>query len=82
MDEDEYTDEAIEVTPAKWHWSFLAMRTLCFGANVANAVRCYLGEVAQDVGSYANYQMEQDERKQFAGDAVRELETLLGGDDG
>lgn len=80
MDEDEsdYADESIEVPPTRWHWSFLAMRTLCLGANVANAFRCYLGEVAQDVGSYANYQLEQDERGDFATTTKREIDALFG----
>lgn len=76
MDEDAYADESIDVVPARWHWSFLAIRTLCFGANIANATRTFLGEVAADVASYANYQMERDE---FAAEAGRELEQILNG---
>lgn len=77
MDEDAYEDAELEIAPTRWHWSFLVMRTLCFGANMANAARCYLGEVAQDVASYANYQMEKDERNDFRAEAGREIDALL-----
>ena len=77
MDEDDlYTDVTQEIPATKWHWSFLGMRTLCLGANVANAFRAFLSEVAGDVGSHANYQMERDE---FESSAGRELEMILEG---
>ncbi len=80
MDEDAYTDEPAEEVPStKWHWTFLAVRSLSLAANVSNAFRAFFGEVATDIGSYANYQMERDEIDEFIGDVDLELESLLEG---
>lgn len=76
MDDSAYEDEAVEIASARWHWTFLAVRVLSLFANITNAFRAFFGEVATDIGSHANYQMERDE---FAADAGLELETILEG---
>ena len=76
MDENPYVDESPEVPASQWHWSFLGMRALCLAANLANAFRAFFSEVAADVASYANYQMERDD---FAAEAGREIETITEG---
>lgn len=75
MDESPYGDEVVQEVPAvRWHWTFPIVRVLSLAGNIANAHRAFFCELAADVGSHAQFQMERDE---FAASAGRELETLL-----
>lgn len=81
-DEAEFDDdfeELVELPPPsqRWHWSFPAIHALSFAASVGHAAGSFLMSVARDVASHANYQVDQDERKQFAADADLEIEKLL-----
>jgi hypothetical protein len=77
--ESEDFEVLVELPPAsqRWHWSFPAIHVLAFAASVGHAAGTFFMSVARDVASHANYQVDQDERKQFALDADREIDSLL-----
>lgn len=79
MDEELYEEVEVEVAGRRWHWSYLTMRALQFGSNVAHATSSFLRDVADDVSMHANYQMERDEIDEFIADVDLELESLLDG---
>lgn len=69
----------VEAAPPsqQWHWSFPVIHVLGFAASVGHAAGTLFMSVARDVASHANYQVDQDERKRFAVDADREIDSLL-----
>jgi hypothetical protein len=84
-DEEEFDDDYevfVELPPPsqRWHWSFPAIHALSFASSVAHAAGTFFMSVSRDVASHANYQVDQDERKQFAADADGEIEKILKGD--
>jgi len=77
MDEDEVY-EAEAATGYRWHWSFLVVRVLAFIASLFGVTGSLFGGIASDLTEHVNYKNERDE---FAADAGRELESLLGSEE-
>jgi hypothetical protein len=77
MDED-YNDELCEPeveSGYQWRWSLLGIRVLTFVASLFGVTGRLFSGVAEDLVENLNYRVERD---QFAAEAGRELETILG----
>ena len=73
MDDEDFEEFGLELPSAPWHWGYLGIEVLRFGADVVDSLGTRIRNVADRVGGAVNFDID---RREFHEQAALEIETI------